>query len=125
MSRRARLRLAWVSSYIESVQENGETKALTKEDSKKIGAVCTGICANGNSSEVVVEVKCMETPEGPQFQDEEEKIVTKDLIDNKHKEECLHCKELPDEGNLFLWNCTIKVLRTRVYIFYHWPQFSV
>ena len=114
MSRRARLRLAWVSSYIESVQENGETKALTKEDNKKIGAVCTGICANGNSSEVVVEVKCMETSEGPQFKDEEEKIVTQDLIDNRHKKECLHCKELPDEGNLFLWNCTIKVFRIRV-----------
>ena len=61
----------------------------------------------------MVEVKCVDTSEGPRFKDEEEKIVTQDLIDARHKAECLHCKELPDQGNLFLWNCTIKVFRIR------------
>ena len=85
---------------------------VEEEDTKKIGTVCTGICSTGKNTETKITGECKIVNKKPEWVDEDEKILTEEKVNTTYERECRTCEDIKnkDPGDLFKWNCTLKVL---------------
>ena len=84
---------------------------VEKTDAKLIGTVCIGICATGSSTETKITGECKIIDKKPQWVNDTE-ILTETMVNTTWERECRSCKDIStiDPGELFKWNCTLKVL---------------
>ena len=87
---------------------------LEDKDTRRIGTVCNGICSTGNSTETVITGECKIVNKKPEWVDDDEKILTEEKVNTTWERECRSCEDIStlDPGELFKWNCTLKVLPT-------------
>ena len=103
---------------IYSQDKNGTVTQVVKSDNNRIDTVCTGICSTGRSTETVITGECKIVNEKPEWVDEDEKILTEEKVNTTYERECRTCEDIKtkDPGDLFKWNCTLKVLRRVIWI---------
>ena len=99
------------------VQEGDVVTNANDWDRKPIDTICEGKCKIGNSFETVMDPVCVvKEVNGVKdaFWEFEGARVTEELINRTYEEECRSCKDIStkDPGDLFKWNCTLKVLAT-------------
>ena len=92
--------------------ENGTEVVLEEDDNKLIETVCTGVCANGTSTQSVINATCEELESGPEWVDKDKEILTTETVDTTWTEECQSCNDIKekDPGSLFVWTCELPVL---------------
>ena len=69
--------------------ENGTEVVLGEEDNKLIKTVCTGVCANGTSTQSVINATCEELESGPEWVDKDKEILTIDRVNKTYEKHCV------------------------------------